>query len=126
MAQVNLIAREFSVRLVFPDWEAACGFMYEFGEFFAKQFRENDPKIMKPVDSYYQDTDGWHVKVSVCIDVKDALLGFIKDYCDEEELDFFDEDTERANRLAEVNKADKSSKLPPAEDGEAKKKDEPN
>ncbi len=133
MAKVNLITREFSVRLVFPDWEAACGFMYEFGEAFAKQFREEDPEILKPVDSYYHDTDGWHVKVSVCIDAKDALLDFIKTYCDEEELDFCDEDAIRAEHLAKVNRADKSGRRPPAEDPtgsdedtEPKKKDEPN
>ena len=79
--------RHIKLDVVIPE-KAAGDFMVEFGKAFATDDECSETGMIKPVDSYYNQGDDWHIQVSVWEGKENAFYNFLGHFCATKKLPF--------------------------------------
>jgi hypothetical protein len=62
--------------------------MEEFGREFAEDSLEGRPKTIKPVDSYYEHPNNWHIQVIIWSNHENKFYEFLAKFCKKRLMSF--------------------------------------
>lgn len=72
--------RSIKLVVVVPA-EHAWAFMQAFGETFAHKQARGGASHIRPVDAYYNHSDGWHIDVTVSPGEEAPFYQFFQEFC---------------------------------------------